>query len=158
MKKITLLIAAFYMLMSGPAFSAPGDKVRISEVNDINLGNWALSSMSGNDPVCVYRNNSIPTYKVTATDNSTITPGNFYLQNAAATAQIRYSLNWGATPAPGAIPLADGVQLSTTGANLLQSSCNGGDSANFKVDINNSDLAAVPAGTYTATVTLLTVP
>lgn len=157
MKKLSPFPALMILFVSSLAFAA-ADKVRITNVADINLGNWTMSSMTGNDPVCVYHNNGISTYRVTATDNSTLTPSGFYLQNAGATAQIAYAVRWGNTPSPGTIPLADGVTLPASGANTANSNCGGGDSANFKIDINNSDLAAVPSGTYTATITLVTQP
>lgn len=151
------LCALSVLLFSVEAFCQV-NRVRIMEVDDLNLGNWPYSSMTGNDPVCVYRNNGINTYQTTVTDNSTISPATFNLENATRTAQIPYQLYWGNTPAPGTILLADGVTLPASGANITASNCGGGDSANFKVTINNSDLAAVPSGTYTATVTMVVRP
>jgi len=149
---LCLLVAA-----QSPAFAAKPDKVRITSVADLNLGNWPSASMSGNNAACVY-NSADTSYHVTATDNSTIKPSGFYLQNAGATAKILYSLYWGNSSSPGAIPMGDGVRISATGAATASQSCNGGTNANYKVTINNSDLAAVPAGTYTATITLSVEP
>ena len=150
-----IFVLFFCCFYSESAWVAPAAKLRLTEVNDLNLGTWAQASMTGNDPVCVYRNDSIDTYHVTGTDNSTISPSSLALENAAKTSQIAYTLNWSNTSSPGAINLADGVLTAASGANITQQTCSGGDSSNFKVDINNSALAAAPNGTYTATVTFV---
>jgi hypothetical protein len=157
-KRINSLLLLFVVCMIPYTVIAAVTKVRIMEVDNISLGTWAYSSMTGNDAVCAYRNDGVGTYHITATDDSTITPGGFYLQNAADTQKIAYSLLWGNTPSPGSTSLADGVQASGSGANTSSNNCSGGDSANLRVDINNSALAAVPNGTYTATVTLVMTP
>ena len=141
-------------LFSHVAFTA-ATKVRIMEADNISFGTWAQSSVSGNDPVCVYRNDGVSTYNITATDDSTITPGGFYLENSMHTNQVAYAVTWGNTPSPGSTVLSDGSTAAASGANTASSTCAGGDSANFKIDITNSALAAVPPGVYTATITMV---
>jgi len=158
MHRLAWIVAALSLFISVPAFTAPGTKVKISDLNDLDLGNWNFSSMTGNDPVCVYRNDGTNTYQVMATDDSTIAPASFALENTGRTAQIPYALYWSNTAAPGTTQLNDGVNSAASGADTSSSNCSGGDTANFKVSINNSDLAAVPSGTYTATVSLTIQP
>ena len=154
MKNYAIFMAAFLALHPQAALAA--DNVRITEVDNINLGTWNISSVTGNDAVCVYRSAGGNTYKITATDNSTIIPGGFYLENGSN--KILYSLTWGNTPTPGSTVLNDGIQANASGAHTTSSSCGGGDTANIKVDINNSAMAGVPAGTYKATVTMVIAP
>jgi hypothetical protein len=135
---------------------ARADNVRIVEVDNINLGTWGMTSMTGNDAVCVYRSNNNVNYTVNATDNSIITPSAFYFEDTTAhTSQIPFTLNWSNTTSPGTLALSDGVTRSATGANITSSNCGGGDSANFKIDVNNSAMAGVPAGTYKTTITFV---
>lgn len=153
------LLSLFCLLSyADQAWAPPASKVRITNVNDLNLGNWAQTSMTGDDPVCIHRSDGVGTYRIVATDNSTISPATFALENVPKTAQIAYALTWGNTSLPGATALPDGVLTVASGANTTSQTCNGGTTANFKVDINNSALAAVPAGTYTATVTFVIQP
>jgi len=123
---------------------------------NLNLGTWAQSSMTVNDPVCIYRQTGGNAYRVTPSDNSTLIVTGFYMQNTGGTYSLPYSAYWGNTSAPGTIPMADTIPLNTTGANTVSQTCaSGGISANLRIDLANSDLAAVPAGTYRTTVTLV---
>src|ERR1035437_162496 len=88
-------------LLSHGAFTEAVTKLQISEVNEISFGTWNLSSVSANDPVCVYKDDGITTYHINATDNSTIAPAGFYLENSAKTKQVAYTVTWGNTPSPG---------------------------------------------------------
>lgn len=132
--------------------------VRIQDAADINLGTWQLSSLTGNDALCVYRNVGGSNYVVTVTDSSTITPSGYYLQDTGTnTRQIPISLYWGNTAAAGSIALSDGVALNGSGANTSRENCKGGGAVltgNIKVDVNNSAMATAVAGTYTTTVSI----
>jgi hypothetical protein len=146
------LIFLLTVLHSNSSHAA--NQARITNMNDISLGTWDLvSPMTGNDPVCVYRDNGPGTYTVKGTDSSTITPAQFRLENAAHTVEIPYTINWGNTSAPGANLLTDNVNFNGTGANTASQTCAGGTDANFKIDVTAANLANKPAGTYTATVT-----
>ncbi len=154
-KRFFLVVAVVFLCGFFSVSEAEAQRrVRITEVDDINLGTWAGSSLSGDDPVCVYDQDGDQNYRVRITDNSTITPSNFRLENAARTAEIPFTVYWGETPSPGTTLVTDGNELNASGANTSSQTCGGGDSANFKVDLNNSDLAAVPAGTYSSRLTL----
>ncbi|MCE9507022.1 MAG: hypothetical protein K8R48_01735 [Alphaproteobacteria bacterium] len=135
--------------------------VRITGIDDLNLGTWDVSSdMTGNDPVCVY-NTRAATYRVTATDNSTIEPGQFRLENTERTVQIPYTVQWAETASPGTgtVELQDGVVYGAGGANTLDETCRSGElSANLGITVAAVDMQTLPAGTYTATVTIGVTP
>jgi len=150
----------FTLCLMAAAAYAVATQVRITKMTNVALGTWAFSSMTGNDDVCVYTNGGADTsYHVTGTDNSTIMPAILALENAAFTWQIPYAAFWNNTVGPGGTTaMPDGVLIAATGANTASQPCGGGSDANYRIDVNNSDLAAVPAGTYSATLTLVVRP
>jgi hypothetical protein len=152
--QITLI--AFLLVSAASLVYADGLEFQISGVDDIELGTWdAASDVSGNDSVCIYKNDPADdSYQVTATDNSTITAGEFRLENIEGTGEIPYEPKWGNTADPGRALLQDGVALAASGAHATSASCEGGNNANFSLQIRAQDLMAVPAGTYRATVRL----
>ncbi|MDD9899797.1 MAG: hypothetical protein OXT65_02330 [Alphaproteobacteria bacterium] len=157
-----LVLIFVFCILPYVVIAQPVTRVKLSRVkNTFNLGTWLIGNVDDNDPACAYRDDGIDSYFITATDDSTITPGGFYLQNAAATAEIPYSLLWSNTPAPGTIVLSDGVASAASGANTTDRRCRDQpdpNTANIRVQISSSALAAAPSGTYTATVTLVMQP
>jgi hypothetical protein len=158
MKKWVVLLGFLFCFPAHQGNTAP-PLVDITSMSDFNLGTWDMSSdMTGNDPVCVY-NTRATTYRVTATDNSTISPGEFRLENATGTAQLPYTVKWGETASPGTTVLQDGVAYSATGANMVSQTCGSGElSANLGITVAAADIQTLPAGTYTATVTVGVIP
>jgi hypothetical protein len=133
--------------------SAYAQNMRISNMNDINLGTWTpATAMTGNDPVCVYRSSGGDKYSVTGTDNSTLTPAQFRLQNSAGTVEIPYTVKWSNTAAAGTLAMTDGSALNASNADRKSQSCTSGLKANFRIDVTAAALSGKPAGTYTTTV------
>ena len=158
-----MAIAAFIVLLNPLAYAAkppPSGNVRITDVNDLDLGSWDLvSDVTGNDPACVYRDDGSTKYKITATDTSTITPNKFRLENVTGTVEIPYQLDWSNNASPGTIGLIDGNSKNADGANTASETCSvGGLSSNFQVLINANDLAGTPSGIYSTTITLTIEP
>lgn len=151
---LVLFLASLTILSPSTAFA---QQFKISNMDDINLGTWVpATAMTGNDSVCIYKSIIGNTnYKVTGTDNSTITPTQFRLQNAANTVEIPYTVNWSNTSSPGTNLLTDGTVFNTNNAVKTSLTCAGVMNANFKIDVTAANLDMKPAGTYTATVSFL---
>lgn len=153
---VWLAVGAFCLLPQvRPAYAATD--VRITNMDNINLGQWdGVSDMSGNDPVCVYKSNGNDGYGVTATDNTTLT--GFWLQNSTHTGQVPFTLDWSNNASPGTLAMTKGVELKASGANQSSQTCSGNVNANFSVTVSKKNLAALPAGTYTAITSFEIVP
>jgi len=148
-----LLLASLTILSPSMAFA---QQFKISNIDDINLGTWVpATAMTGNDAVCIYKSIGNSNYEVTGTDNSTITPTQFRLQNAANTVEIPYTVNWSNTSSHGTNLLTDGTVFNTNNAVKTSLTCAGVMNANFKIDVTAANLDMKPAGTYTATVSFL---
>lgn len=146
-------LSAFIFCLLVTLSPANAQNMRISNMNDINLGVWTLgTAMTGNDPVCVYRSSGGDKYSVTGIDFSTMTPAQFRLQNAAGTVEIPYTIKWSNKASAGTLAMTDGVALNAAGANRQSQSCTSGLTANFKIDVTAAALSGKPAGTYTTTV------
>jgi len=159
MKKWVVLLGFLFCFSAHEGNAAP-PLVDITNMNDFTLGTWDVSSdMSGNDPVCVYKSRVDGIYHVTATDNSTLSPTQFRIENATGTVELPYTIKWGETASPGTTVLQDGVPYSATGANTVSQTCGSGElSANLGITVAAADIQTLPAGTYTATVTIGVTP
>jgi len=115
-----------------------------------------------NDSVCIYTNDVNTSYKVLATGSFTNVGAagtDFFLKRTtpASAHTIAYTVDWGITAAPGVISLTSntlsGVQTNATGTYPCA-----GSNANFRVRATHDNLMSKPAGTYTATLTLVISP
>ena len=152
--KIDKLFTLLFVLIPSVGLTA-ASQFRIQGVADLDLGSRNYSSLSANEPVCVYRSDN-SNYKVRALSDASIS--GFYLEDPWGSANIPFSVMWGNTAAAGTNALSEGVNFSATGANTRSTSCNGGSNANIKLVVNNSGMAAVPAGTYTTVMTVTVAP
>lgn len=130
--------------------------VRISAVSDINITYSGGATASSNDGVCIYTNDSSGQYKVTARGSG----GSYaFLLSDGGSQTLPYKLKWNESPEVGGVDLTANVRSETqSNANTQYQNCGGGNTANFQVTFNQSDLMNVPAGTYTGTITFIIDP
>ena len=129
--------------------------VRISNLDDIDLGTYAGVDVSGNDDVCVYRNVT-GDYSITAASTNTDAAGTFkLLHNDGVTDHyIAYSVDW--TDGGGTTALTEGLQdTSMSGASTTSTTCGGGTNHNVAVTVLATDAdAATATGAYSDTLVL----
>jgi hypothetical protein len=134
---------------------------RISGMTDFAFGAYSgTGALTANHDVCVYTNDATRAYHVVVTDNSGMSATNFSVQNAGATADIAYAVKWNSgTGITGNAAVTYNTALAGTNANILSSDCTtGGNSANLEVDFAAAALQAAPAGSYSATLSVLVEP
>lgn len=129
------------------------DEVRISALQDIDLGTFAGVDASGSSTACIYRNTA-PTYQITGTGSGAANA--FTLTNGIDT--VDYSVSY--TTSGAAQSLTSGVALTgQTGADQTSTTCGGtGNNGTVGVTVAAADAAALPAGTYNGTLTLVVAP
>lgn len=175
MKKIISLgIACMSLLVVTPALAANqgtvgatsqgsavvnlsiADLIRISDMNDFALGSYSgTGDLDANDNVCVWRNKTGGSYKVTAT----ATEGAFKIKAGAE--ELAYSVFFNdQTGTSGEIAVAyNTVTATQTGANTQSASCaTGGLSSNIHIRILESALQAAQPGAYTGTLIVTVEP
>lgn len=126
--------------------------VRISMLNDVNLGSWAGGNMTAFERFCVF--SSTGAYNVTATSANGV--GNrFYLDNAGTS--LRYVVRWFDSNT-GRQNLRNNQTSNTFDAVTTAVDCGGVTNSRLRIRVRNNWAAAVPAGTYADTLTLLIQP
>lgn len=137
-----------------------GAVYQITGLADLALGTYGgAGDMTGNDDVCVYTNDVSGNYNVTITDDSTMSAAGFSVQNAGATEDIAYSVDWNDVAGTvGSAAVTYNTQLASTGADTASATCSGGNNANFEVTVAAAALGAASADTYTATMSILIEP
>lgn len=132
-------------------------QVRLTGLTDFAFGAYGGSGdLTNNDDVCVYRNGA-GTYSVTATTNRT----DFVLQNAGSDTIAFDAYFNDASGTTGRSPLTYNTALtSQTGADTSSQDCDShaSDNANISVLISEAALQAAPAGSYSATMTVVVAP
>lgn len=129
------------------------DSVRVSQLNDIDLGTFSGLDLSGSDSFCVFRASGLP-YAVTLTGSGTA--GSFSLTNGVTEIPLTVTWNDGA----GAVPVSPGVLLSTRVNSFSGNShCNNGGSNNATIGVA-ATAATVAAssptsGSYVGTITMI---
>ncbi len=156
-----LATTAFAATDGTPGFTSTGtvdisitvdDEVRISNMVDIQLGTFAGADASDSTGACIYRN-SAPTYQITASGSGaanavTLTDG---------TNSVAYSVTYSDGSAPDS--MTSGLALTgQAGADVDVACGNTGDNATVAVTVAAADAAALPAGAYTGTLTLVVAP
>ena len=132
--------------------------IRVSNLDPYIYGSWTGGNLQTNDRTCVYQDDGNTRYRVTATDDSTITPSGFFLENATNTVEIPYQVKWRSRPTNGGATLTDGVPRNRGNANTTSELCTDALSSNMRIRIVAADLAAAPAGNYSAEVTIFVEP
>ncbi|WP_196138741.1 hypothetical protein [Aliikangiella sp. G2MR2-5] len=136
-----------------------GDLIQINNLNDIALGtfNGGTADLNGSDSFCIYRNGGTG-YNVTMSGSGT--GGAFELAGGGNT--LNYSVSFENLDAgSAAVAMTAGSTLNgVTGANNTDNTCGSAAADNAQVNVNvaNADLAAVPPGSYTGTLTILVAP
>lgn len=158
MSKLLTFLSAFLFCLPAPDVMA--QNVRITDMDAMDAGSWVSGNIDLNDVICVYADTGKKTpYTVTITDDSTITPGGFNLENQTNTQEIPYTVYWGNSATKKGAAQSDGVPDGMTGANDTSETCAvGGFSANMTISIDRRDLESAPAGVYTAEVEVLIEP
>jgi len=158
-KMLKLLISALFM-MSIATRPAMAQLVRLTYMDATNFGVWSGSgNLVQNDSTCVYRDTGRPRYRVTGTDNSTITPGAFHLENPTHTIEIPYQVKWRSNTSNGGKTLPYGSPINRKNANQLSQTCAiDGLTSNMRIRIRTADLQAAPASSYSAEVTIVIEP
>ena len=134
------------------------DEVRISNLQDIDLGTFGGTDASGFSPACVYRN-ATGNYQITASGDGAASA--FELSDLlGGTATVPYSVTWDDGSASGAQSLASGVALTgLTGADTSSDTCGTtGNNGTVVVTVTAASAAALPAGDYAGTLTLVVAP
>jgi hypothetical protein len=131
--------------------------IRITGMADFPFGAYGGSGDLNNDQnVCVYTNKASGTYRVTGTGSGG--GGAFTLAKGGDTLDYAVYFN-DVTGTTGEQPLTAGSALAgQSGANTSSQTCGGGSSANYHVEILETDLLAVPAGAYSGTLSILVEP
>ena len=128
------------------------DLVIVKNLDNIGLGSYAGSDLSGNDSFCVGTNDTLG---LTATFNSQNTSGtDFRLVGGTNGDFIPYNLRFtdGTTPIA---TVTSGTGIPTT--NVQDLAC-GSDDANIQVDVTTTNIDIVSADTYTDTITVTVSP
>ncbi len=130
--------------------------VRISQLDDINLGTWdgVTDPLAGFDDLCVY--SSTRAYKLTASGSGAASA---FTVSDGGTNTIAYSVTW-RDENNVSQALTTGVQVSNIPANHNSVTCNGGGNNNARVTVSMTaaNLGAAVAGTYTGVLTLTVAP
>ena len=160
MLKSTLraIIASGILLLSAPNVTQAD--IRISSMSTFNFGSWTSGdgTLISNDRTCIYRDDAMSGYRVTVTDNSTITASSFRMEDAGN--ELAYEVRWNDSDADGGTLVTDGTPLvGQTGANTSSSNCStGGISSNLEVRITSAALGSATAGSYSAEISILAEP
>jgi hypothetical protein len=134
------------------------DLVRITGVANLDLGSWTgAGNLTANDDVCVFRNGTA-TYKITGSGSGaasafTITDGSHPLAYTVA-----FNDQSGTVGEIALLTTVLSVQQSGADTSSQTCSAHSADNANFHITITAAALGAVPAGTYTGTLTLVVEP
>lgn len=134
------------------------DMVRISSMDNIDLGSWAGGGdINATETFCVYSNNASAAYNVMITSQHQDGAANFFLVNADGSANVPYVLMFNDSAGGGTGATVGGSALSGNGTNNSVD-CGGADNAMLTVKITEPDLASVPADSYSDTLTLVVSP
>ena len=140
--------------------------VQMTNVGDVSFGNYpgtygtANTVINKSDDVCIYTNDTNTRYKVTASGGGS----GYQLVNGGST--IPYQVKWYPTTSEGSPTTlesgttnwAPGTGTATGFTNATNTWPCSTDNARFEITINQSDLLAVPANSYTGTLTLIVMP
>lgn len=121
--------------------------VRISRLDDLDMGSLSPTNLSATENFCVYSNSS-PNYQITATGSGT--GGAFAVSDGSL--ELPYLLTINGNSA------ASGSPLSGAGANQFSTVCGATDNATLTVLFNSTEIAAANTGTYNGVLTLTVAP
>lgn len=131
--------------------------VRISGLDDLDLGTFQGTGLSGTDQLCVW--STTRAYRVIAEGDGT--GGSFTLTGGDNGDALAYDVQWAATAGAGSgDALTSGTALGNQSTSAATSDCNGGANPNATVIVTVADteLASVTEDTYAGTLTLTVEP
>jgi len=131
--------------------------VRISDLQDIDLGTFAGAALDGTDDVCVW--STTRAYSITATGDGG--GGAFTLTGNTGGDFLAYTVEWAESAGQtSGTALTSGTSLDNRTTTATSTDCNGGNDNNATVivAVAEDDLAAVTADSYSGTLTLLVAP
>jgi hypothetical protein len=130
-----------------------GDRVQISGLDDIALGQWSGSgNLTGDEELCVYSSTS--KYEVTI---SGLHASNSFALSAGGTTTLPYTVNWADDPGDatyGNRGVTEGTPLTGNVGNNTHYTCGGATNATLRVYITEANLQAAVAGNYSDTLTI----
>ena len=131
--------------------------VRISGLDNINLGTWAgRGDIVDKESFCIYSNNSSAGYNVTVSSPQQDGTGNFRLANAGQTQFIAYKLLF-SDRVGGAGTVVTNTSISSNGNNSSLI-CGGRANAELTVKLSEINLRPARSNSYSDTITLLIAP
>ncbi len=126
--------------------------IQITNMDDFTFNyTGAGSTLSVTDPICIYTNVTAGTFDVSATGSRTddATDTSFTIDNnGASTDTIAYTVNVNGTAL-----VAGAAAVSVGGADTTSATC-ANTMSNLTIAMSETDVQAVPAGTYDGTVSI----
>ena len=135
----------------GYGAGAQAQTVRVTSLADYNFPWTGYTTRNLNDNTCAFRNPGTGTYRVTATGSGS--GGAFTLSSGGF--NLPYQVRWNNRPnTSGMVQLASGVERAFNVFNISTATCGSGLNANLHIRVLGTAMQAVPAGTYTGTVSI----
>jgi len=129
------------------------NQISITNLQDIALADNGSGDFTGASPACVYRNGT-GSYTITASGSG---PANAFTLTDGSSNTLPYTVTY--DDGTGAQTMAAATALTgRINADTSSKTCANGDNGNIAVSVASTDVAAVPAGTYTGTLTLTVSP
>lgn len=133
-----------------------GDQIQISGMVDIVGGHVVGSDFVGTTPVCIYKNGADNTFRINADSN--FAGGGFNLADGGGANPVAYTVNY-FDGAGNTTAMVENTDVAVDNANDQATDCSSGNAAQtFTITAADAALQAVPAGTYTDTLTILVTP
>jgi hypothetical protein len=126
---------------------------RISRLDNI-VYNWIGGDVSVSESFCVFSSTRLYTIQANSANGTGTT---FRMTNAGNGQFVPYEVDW--TDTGGTADNMDhGVPLASQATTANSVTCNNGDNTTLTVRMLGTDIASVPAATYTDTLTLVVTP
>ena len=158
---VAMATSSFAVTQGGLGFTSTGsvdislnvaDEVRISNLQDIDLGDFSGADLSGSTPACIFRNGGNAGFQLTASGDGTA--GAYVLSDATNDVAYSVAINTGGADTD---LNANAPEVFATATNTPD--CTGiADNATISVTVDAADAAALPASAYTGTLTLVVSP
>ena len=130
-----------------------GDRVQISGLDDVALGQWSgTGALTGDEELCVYSSTS--NYEITV---SGLHASSTFALRAGGGTTLPYTANWADDPADATNAnrgVTEGTPLTANVGNNTHFTCNGAINATLRIHITEANLQAAVAGNYSDTLTI----
>ena len=157
--EVALALSGLPLLLTATPALAASNKVRITDLSDVNFGVIANLGVDAirNQSVCLYADTNSYGYNVTA--SGTGPGGAFELSSGPRT--MSYEVQWSSTSGQGSgIQLASNVPLTGQVSGATHQTCSNGPatSASLIILLRSNVLSSATAGAYNGTLTLVVGP